>query len=138
MSIESLTYADLGGRLGTSPEAARALARRLRLPRTTGNDGKARVTVDLADIQYRPSPTRSPGGHRPDIDALNARIEDLRARTVRHHHRRGLEDDQDRDVGPPNRRSAGGRACRSAETTVVETGGVLGANLGEHGVVFVR
>jgi cell division protein FtsB len=79
MSIESLTYADLGGRLGTSPEAARALARRLRLPRTTGNDGKARVTVDLADIQYRPSPTRSPGGHRPDIDALNARIEDLQA-----------------------------------------------------------
>jgi hypothetical protein len=33
MSVESLTYADLGGRLGTSPEAARALARRLRLPR---------------------------------------------------------------------------------------------------------
>ena len=31
MSVESLTYADLAGRLGTSPEAARSLVRRLRL-----------------------------------------------------------------------------------------------------------
>jgi hypothetical protein len=33
MSIESLTYAELGDRLGASPEAARSLARRLRLPK---------------------------------------------------------------------------------------------------------
>jgi len=39
MSIESLTYAELGDRLGTSVEAARSLARRLRLPRKPGNDG---------------------------------------------------------------------------------------------------
>jgi hypothetical protein len=83
MSIESLTYADLAGRLGTSPEAARALARRLRLPRTKGNDGKARITVDLADIQYKPAPTRPPGGSRPDIDALNARIEHLQTELAR-------------------------------------------------------
>ena len=31
MSIESLTYAELGDRMGASPEAARSLARRLRL-----------------------------------------------------------------------------------------------------------
>jgi hypothetical protein len=48
-------------RLGSSPEGARSLARRLRSPRTTGNDGKARVTVDLADIQYKPLPARPPG-----------------------------------------------------------------------------
>ena len=52
MSIESLTYAELGDRLGVSPEAARSLARRLRLTRRPGNDGKVRVTVDLAEVQY--------------------------------------------------------------------------------------
>ena len=49
--IESLTYVELGGWLGTSPEAARSLARRLRLPRKPGNDGKVRIIVDLAEIQ---------------------------------------------------------------------------------------
>ena len=71
MSIESLTYAELGDRMGASPEAARSLARRLRLTRRPGNDGKVRVTVDLAEIQYKPLPARSPGGHRTEIDGLN-------------------------------------------------------------------
>ena len=79
MSIESLTYAELAGRLGTSPEAARSLARRLRLPRKPGNDGKVRITIDLDEIQYKPLPARSPGGQRADIDALNARIARLQA-----------------------------------------------------------
>src|SRR5262245_28394461 len=54
MRIECLTYTELGDRLGTSPEAARSLARRLRLPRKPGNEGKARVTVDLTEVQYKP------------------------------------------------------------------------------------
>ena len=83
MSVESLTYIDLADRLGTTPEAARSLVRRLRLPRYAGNDGKVRVNVDLSDIQYKRLPTRSPGGHRADIDALNARIEMLQAELAR-------------------------------------------------------
>ena len=83
MSIESLTYAELGDRLGASPEAARSLARRLRLTRRPGNDGKVRVTVDLAEIQYKPLPARPPGGHRTEIDSLNARIEQLQADLAR-------------------------------------------------------
>jgi hypothetical protein len=83
MSIESLTYADLGNRLGTSPEAARSLARRLRLPRKPGNDGKVRVTVDLAEIQYTPLPARSPGGQQADIDDRNARMEQLQTELAR-------------------------------------------------------
>jgi len=75
MSFESLTYADLADRLGTTSEAARALVRRLRLPRQPGNDGKVRITVDLAELEYRPLPARSPG----DIDALKARIEALQS-----------------------------------------------------------
>jgi hypothetical protein len=39
-SIESLTYADLASRLGTSRDVARSLVRRLRLPRQTANDGR--------------------------------------------------------------------------------------------------
>jgi hypothetical protein len=77
MSIESLTYEELADRLGTSAEAARSLVRRLRLPRRPGNDGKARVTIDLTEIQYKPLRTQQPGDHRPDIEGLNARVEQL-------------------------------------------------------------
>ena len=73
MSTESLTYGDLANRLGTTQEAARSLARRLRLPRM-----KARV-VDLNDFQYKPMPARNRDGHRADtVEALQtelARIE---------------------------------------------------------------
>ena len=60
MSVESLTYAALADRLGTTQKAARSLTRRLRLPRQTGNDGKVRINIDLAEIQYKPLPARSP------------------------------------------------------------------------------
>jgi hypothetical protein len=83
MSIESLTYAELGDRLGASPEAARSLARRLRLPRRPGNDGKVRITVDLAEIQYKPLPARAPGGHRTETDGLKARVEQLEGELAR-------------------------------------------------------
>jgi hypothetical protein len=83
MRIESLTYAELGDRLGVSAEAARSLARRLRLPRRPGNDGKARITVDLAEIQYKPLPARRPGGDRTEINGLNARVEQLEGELAR-------------------------------------------------------
>jgi hypothetical protein len=82
MSIESLTYAEMGDRLGTSADAARSLARRLRLPRKPGNDGKARVTIDLTEIQYKPLRTRSLGDGRAEIDGLNARVEQLQRANV--------------------------------------------------------
>ncbi len=75
MAVEALTYADLGKRLGCSPEAARSLAKRLRLPRQRANDGKALVTVDLADIEHKPLPARSPAGHPAVATALQAQIE---------------------------------------------------------------
>jgi hypothetical protein len=55
----------------------------LRLARKAGNDGKVRVIVDLADIQYKPAPNRSPDRPQPDIEALNARIEQLQAALAR-------------------------------------------------------
>jgi chromosome segregation ATPase len=54
MSVEILTYGALGARLNISPVAARSLARRLQLPRSLSDDGKALVSVDLAEIRYTP------------------------------------------------------------------------------------
>jgi hypothetical protein len=34
------------------------------LPRSKSNTGKALVSVDLAQIDHKPSPSRSPGGLR--------------------------------------------------------------------------
>jgi chromosome segregation ATPase len=60
MSVEILTYGALGARLNISPVAARSLARRLQLPRSLSDDGKALVTVDLAEIRHTPQPARRP------------------------------------------------------------------------------
>jgi hypothetical protein len=49
-----LTYTELGERLKISPEAARALVKRHRLPRSRANDGKTLVQVDLAEISHSP------------------------------------------------------------------------------------
>src|ERR1700742_3806548 len=76
MAIETLTYAALGARLTISPKAARSLAKRLRLPHSLSDDGKALVTVDLAQIRHRPrSPVRREAGNA----VLTARIVALQA-----------------------------------------------------------
>ena len=69
--------------LGCSPEAARALVKRLRLPRQKANDGKVLVSVDLSEINHRPMPARSPAGHHPVTAALKARVEELEAALAR-------------------------------------------------------
>jgi hypothetical protein len=89
MSFETLTYAALGARLNISPEAARSLAKRLRLPRSLSDDGKAMVGVDLAEIRHTPRPP----GHRragylarraATIAALQAEIARLEASVADH------------------------------------------------------
>jgi hypothetical protein len=71
MSAETLTYAALGARLTISPKAARSLARRLRLPRSLSDDGKALVSVDVAEMRYTPRP---PGRRNAGNAALAAKI----------------------------------------------------------------
>lgn len=80
MSIETLTYAALGTHLKVSPEAARALARRLGLRRSRSHDGKALVTVDLADIRHTPRP---PSAQQKGTITLEAKIETLQAEIAR-------------------------------------------------------
>jgi hypothetical protein len=101
MAVESLTYAALGQRLNCSPEAARALVKRLRLPRQKANDGKALVTVDLAEIEHKPLPGRSPAGHPSVAETMQARIEELEAELAKVEaatagHRADFERERDR------------------------------------------
>jgi hypothetical protein len=81
MPLEMLTYAELGERLKVSPEAARALVKRHRLPRSRSNDGKTLVQVDLSEINHSPVP-RAPhaaAGHQAVTTALKQQIETLQA-----------------------------------------------------------
>jgi chromosome segregation ATPase len=101
MPVEMLTYADLADRLKISPEAARAIAKRHRLPRSRANDGKTLVKIDLAEVQHRALPARSPGGHQAVIAALKAKIETLQAEIARLEavaagHRADFERERDR------------------------------------------
>jgi chromosome segregation ATPase len=89
MSVEILTYHALGARLNISPVAARSLARRLRLPRSLSDDGKALVSVDLAEIRHTP---QSPGRRQADdvaqwttmVAALHVEIAQLEASAAGH------------------------------------------------------
>jgi hypothetical protein len=81
MPIETLTYAALGARLKISPDAARSLAKRRRLPRSLSDDGQALVSVDLAEVRYTPrQPARREAG---DVALLADRIVALQAETAR-------------------------------------------------------
>jgi hypothetical protein len=89
MSVEILTYGALGARLNISPVAARSLARRLRLPRSLSEEGKALVSVDLAEIHHTPQP---PGRRQAGdvaqwtakVAALEAEIAQLEAMAAGH------------------------------------------------------
>src|SRR6202163_2330402 len=83
MPVEMLTYAELGERLKISPEAARALVKRHRLPRSRSNDGKTLVQVDLTEISHSPV-SRGPqaqAGHQV-VTALSQKIETLQAELI--------------------------------------------------------
>src|SRR5271166_1282456 len=79
MATEMLSYSQFGERLNCSPEAARALVRRLRLPRQKANDGKVLVSVDLNEINHKPMPARSASHHHPVTVSLKAGVEALQA-----------------------------------------------------------
>jgi len=80
MPVETLTYAELGVRLTISTKAARSLAKRLHLPRSLSDDGKALVSVDLSEIRHTP---RSPGHREPGNVALEAKVVALQAEIAR-------------------------------------------------------
>ena len=86
MSVEILTYGALGARLNISPVAARSLARRLRLPRSLSEDGKALVSVDLAEIHHTPGRRQASDVAQwtAKVAALEAEIAQLEATAAGH------------------------------------------------------
>ena len=87
MPVEMLTYAALGERLKISPEAARALVKRHRWPRSRSNDGKTLVQVDLSEFSHSPTP-RQPQAQagqqlvaalRQQIETLQTELTDMKA-----------------------------------------------------------
>ena len=84
MSVETLTYAALGARLKISAAAARSLAKRLRLPRSLSDDGKALVCVDLSEIRHTPRPPVGRPAGNALFESLKAAIARLEARAADH------------------------------------------------------
>ena len=78
MPAEQLTFAQIAERLSVSPEAARAIVKRHRLPRR--NDGKTLAAIDLKEIRHMPRPARSSRGHRSVTDVVAT----LKARVAEH------------------------------------------------------
>ena len=80
---EMLTYAELGERLKISPEAARALVERHRLPRSRANDGKTLVQIDLTEISHSPVARPPQAQSAPQVvTALKQEIERLQAELI--------------------------------------------------------
>ena len=78
MPTEQLTYDQIAKRLSVSPEAARAIVKRHRLPRSRSNDGKTLAAIDLEEIRHMPA--RSPRGRRSVthvVATLKARVAEL-------------------------------------------------------------
>ena len=145
MSVETLTYGALGARLKISPEAARLLARRLRLPRSLSVDGKALVSVDLAEIRHKPRP---PGGRQAGniallaakIEALKAEIARLEARAV--DHRADFERERERvdrltvellQATAETMAAKEATARLEGEVAALRTGGRAGGSIDSHG-----
>jgi uncharacterized small protein (DUF1192 family) len=150
MSIETLTYAALGARLKISPAAARSFARRLRLPRSLSDDGKALVSVDLAEIRHTPRPpVGREAGHvavlqvavlAAKIEALTAEIARLEARAADHRADFGRERERaDRLTVELLQATAETMAARETtarledEVAALRTAGRAGGSIDSHG-----
>jgi DNA repair exonuclease SbcCD ATPase subunit len=145
MSFETLTYAALGARLKISPEAARSLAKRLRLPRSLSDDGKALVSVDLAEIRHTPRP---PGDRQAgNLALLTARIEALQAEIARLEagtadHRADFERERERadrlavellQASAETMAAKEVTARLEGEVAALRTGGRTGGSIDSHG-----
>src|SRR5437667_11649360 len=102
MPVEMLSYAELGERLKIQHQAARALVKRHRQPRSRSNTGNTLVHVDLTEISHSPV-TRAPptpAGHQV-VTALKDHIATLQAdllemKAIAGGHRADFERETDR------------------------------------------
>jgi chromosome segregation ATPase len=150
MSLETLTYAALGARLKISAEAARSLAKRLQLPRSLSDDGKALVSVDLAEIRHTPRPQS--GRQAGSIALLVAKIEALQAEIARLEaraadHRADFERERERadrltvellQATAETMAAKEATARLEGEVTALRTGGRASGSIDSHGQAVRR
>src|SRR5437763_7154986 len=106
--LEQLTYAQIGEHLNISPDGARAIVKRNRLPRSHAKHGRTLVAIDLDELRQKSLPLRAPRGQGvTDVVAtLKARIEQLEAELPTEQQRSaGHRADYERERAPPNLRS---------------------------------
>jgi hypothetical protein len=89
----------VASRLKKSPEARPGALQAP--PGVRENDGKALVSVDLAEINHAPLPARAPAGHQAVTGPLKAKIETLQAELAKVEamatgHRADFERERDR------------------------------------------
>ncbi len=129
MAIETLTYAELGARLAISSMAARSLAKRQRLPRSFTDDGKALVSVDLAELRHSPRPANrreeTGAAHAARIAAMQAEITRLEAMAARYHD--DLEHERERADRLAIELSQANAEADAARETTVRLEGLLRA-----------
>jgi len=142
MPIETLTYAALGARLTISPAAARSLAKRLRLPRSLSDNGKALVSVDLAEIRHTPRP---PAGDRagnvtlPAANVVALRAEIARLEATAAGHRADFERERERadrllvELRQANAEAMAAREAKAQLEGSLRTGGGAGGSIDSHG-----
>jgi len=146
MPVQTVTYAELGALLAISPQAARSLARRQRLPRSLSDDGKTLVSVDPAQIRHRPRP---PGRREAGDVAVAARIGALQAEIARLEataagHRADFEREReraDRLMVELMQATAETMAAREATARLegfLRTGGRTGNSIDSHGLAARR
>jgi hypothetical protein len=147
MPVETLTYAAIGARLKISPQAARSLAKRLRLPRSRSESGKALVSVDLAEIRHTPRP---PGSRQAgDVAPLAAKIVTLEAEVARLEalaagHRSDFERERERsdrllvELLQANAETTAARETTARLEGFLRTGVRMGGSLDSHGLAERR
>lgn len=146
MAIDTLTYAELGAHLAISPTAARSLAKRLRLPRSLSNDGKALVSVDLSDIRHTPRP---PGRREAGSVAFAAKIAAMQAEIVRLEavaagHRVDFERERERadrlmlELLQANAETTAAREAMARLEGFLRSSGRVGGSLDGHGLAARR
>jgi uncharacterized phage infection (PIP) family protein YhgE len=88
MATQMMTYDELGALWGVSRDAARKKVESIKLPGQKGNDGKARVLIDVQEITHTPLKARKETARRPvgvqaEVDALKAHVQTLMAEVER-------------------------------------------------------
>jgi hypothetical protein len=146
MPVETVTYAALGARLTISPEAARSLAKRLQLPRSRSDDGKALVSVDLAEIRHTPRPPSRLEADNVALATKNVALqaEIARLETTAAGHRADFEREReraDRLMVELLQAAAETTAAKEAAARLegfLRTGGRTAGSIDSHGLAALR